>query len=92
MPKRIQSNEEHRSNLSTFIPLVIVSPLASVRCPHCEGEFSIEGKRWRQPLMSTIKPEIEIFGRPCPYCFKTSLIPLDFLPKKDRALEAARRG
>lgn len=86
-----RTNTEVESNLSTFIPLIIVSPLASVRCPHCEGEFSIDGKRWRAPLMSTIKPDTEIFGRPCPYCFKTSLIPPDFYPKNRRPNRPAKR-
>lgn len=79
----VRTNTEHESNLSTFVPLIIVSPLASVRCPHCEGEFSIDGKRWRKPLLSKIK-KIEIYGRPCPYCFKTSLIPAEFYPRSKR--------
>ena len=87
-----RSNDEHRSNLSTFVPLMIAGKQALVRCPHCEGEFSVDGKRWRQSLMSTIKPDLEITGRSCPYCMKVSLIPLDFFPKKDRARIAALRG
>lgn len=87
----VRSNAEVESNLSTFIPLVIVSPLASVRCPHCGGEFSIDGKRWRKPLMSTINPETELLGRPCPYCFKTSLIPTDFYPKGRRPKMARKQ-
>lgn len=78
----VRTNTELESNLSTFIPLIIQNPLASVRCPHCEGEFCVYGKRWRAPLMSTLHPEMEIKGRPCPYCFKTSLVPAEFYPRK----------
>lgn len=87
----VRSNSELESKLSTFIPLVVVSPLASVRCPHCEGEFSVDGKRWRQPLMSVIKPDVEIRGRSCPYCMKVSLIPLEFYPKARRRKLAVTR-
>lgn len=86
-----RTNEEVRSNLKEYVPLIIVAPLASVRCPHCEGEFTIDGTRWRQPLMSAVRPELEINGRSCPYCMKVSLIPLDFFPKKVRALKRAER-
>lgn len=91
MARQPHPEDERKSNLKTFIPLVIVSPLASVECPHCGGQFSIEGKRWRQPLMSAVKPDVEIRGRSCPYCMKVSLIPLDFFPKKDRARMRAER-
>ena len=88
---RKRQDEPFESRLETFVPLIIAGSHASVRCPHCEGEFQIEGRRWREPLMSTIKPNVEIYGRPCPYCFKTSLIPLDFYPRQVRARLAARR-
>jgi uncharacterized Zn-finger protein len=87
----VRSNDELKSNLSTFIPLMIAGKHASVRCPHCDGEFQIEGKRWRQPLMSVVKSNVEIKGRSCPYCMKVSLIPLEFFPKKVRVTMAAER-
>lgn len=87
-----EENARFEAKLPTFIPLVIVSPLASVRCPRCEGEFSIDGKRWRQPLMSVVNPAIELSGRACPYCMKVALIPVDFYPAKQRAAIRALRG
>jgi hypothetical protein len=56
----------------------------TVECPRCSGIFKVDGKRWRAPLMSTIKPELELFGRPCPYCFMTALVPAEFYPRKRR--------
>jgi hypothetical protein len=84
--------DAHRSALQTFVPLMVAGSHASVRCPHCEGEFQVDGKRWRQPLYSAVRPGLEIEGRACPYCLKVSLIPLDFFPKKLRAVKAALRG
>jgi uncharacterized Zn-finger protein len=91
MTRQPAVGDEPRSNLKTFIPLMVQNPAASVRCPHCENEFMVDGKRWRAPLMSVVKPGLEITGRSCPYCMKVSLIPLEFFPKKDRARIAALR-
>lgn len=92
VPPRRTEEEEGKSSLPTFIPLMIAGSHASVRCPRCEGEFQIAGKRWREPLYSVIKPDVQIYGRSCPYCMKVSLIPLEFYPAKDRARLAAKRG
>lgn len=92
MARKQQEQEEFESNLQSFIPLLIVRPWAGVQCPHCNGIFQIDGKRWREPLMSVIAPALEIKGRCCPYCMKVSLIPLEFFPKKERARKATQRG
>lgn len=90
---RRTTQEEHESRVKQFVALPHQSgPWGRVTCPHCEGEFEVDGKRWRAPLQSTIKPELEIRTRPCPYCFKASLVPNEFYPKsrrKDRAPQPA---
>lgn len=80
-------------NLKTYdFPALDGGKYAVVICPHCDGEFTVEGKRWRAPLMSAVRPDVEVQGRSCPYCQKVSLIPLEFFPRKERARRAADRA
>lgn len=85
--RRVSSNAEFVSNLPVFVPKIIAGTHASVECPHCGGEFQIEGKRWRAPLLT--ERGTEIVGRSCPYCMKVARVPPEFYPRK-RAKVGAR--
>lgn len=70
--------------------------MLKVECPRCDGEFWVTPGRWLT-LFAVKGREGEqlalVFGRSCPYCFKTSAVPEDLRiqPKLGRKIRRRRR-
>lgn len=86
MVRRATVNELE-SHLKEFV-LVGDNLLATtLMCPHedCISKavpdhpvfFSVNTLAWAAPMYSKIKPDVRVNGRPCPYCFRASLVPME---------------
>jgi hypothetical protein len=56
--------------------------MLELKCPRCEGIFIVQLDRFVAPLMSVIRPELELKGRCCPYCSKVCEVPEEFVPER----------
>lgn len=83
--KRNEPYEKFKTSLNEFVELAREGTACLMECPRCENQFTVDGKIWRE--LTT-----KLGTKPCPYCFKVSLVPLDFYPTQVGATLAALRG
>ena len=50
---------------------------AIVTCPReeCGETFLVKIKEWLTPLKAAVHKDVIVYGKPCPYCFKTAYPP-----------------